>query len=284
MKALENLATSQDPPPSETLDLEFICSNGSTIWLETHLGILLNEDGEKIGMQGVSRDISDRKLAEALRDDVERMARHDLKTPLGAVVGLPGEIRRLGDLTKAQEGMLSTIEDAGNTMLHLINRSLDLFKMECGTYILKKKTVDILNILEQIKTETRPVMREKGISVGIEIQGTTSDKFLATVEEDLFKSMLSNLIINAIQASPEGGSISIVMERDKAVCRITICNHGEVAKPLRDVFFDKYSSSNESSGSGLGTYSARLIARTHGGEIKVNTNQPGKTCVSVTLP
>ena len=63
-----------------------------------------------------------------LREDVERIARHDLKTPLGAVIGLPREIRGLGGLGPDQEAMLDTIEDAGETMLQLINRSLDLLQ------------------------------------------------------------------------------------------------------------------------------------------------------------
>ena len=284
MNILEGQAENSPQQPSLTMDMEFTCSDGSTVWLETHLGLLLNDDGEKIGMQGVGRDITDRKLAEALRDDVERMARHDLKTPLGAVVGLPGEIRRLGDLTSAQEGMLATIEDAGNAVLQLINRSLDLFKMERGTYFLDKKTVDVLQILERIKTESRPMIREKGISVGIEVQGDQpEDNFWATVEEDLFRSMLSNLILNAMQASPNGGSVSIVLEKNTGIT-LTIRNQGEVPEPVRESFFDKYSSDNGPSGSGLGTYSARLIARTHGGDIQVDTCVPGETCVIVTLP
>jgi len=281
---LESQADIQAQPPSATLDLEFTCSDGSTVWLENHLGILRNEKDEMIGIQGVARDITDRKLAEALRDDVERMARHDLKTPLGAVVGLPGEIRRQGNLTTAQEDMLFTIEDAGNAMLQLINRSLDLFKMERGTYSLEKKAVDVLQVLERIKTESLPVIREKGISVGIDIPGGLPDEsFWATVEMDLFKSMLSNLILNAMQASPDGGSVSIILERDKDIT-ITIRNQGEIPQSVRDTFFDKYSSSNGSAGSGLGTYSARLIARTHGGDIKADTSVPGETGVIVTLP
>jgi len=284
MKNLESQIGNQKQPPASTIDLEFICVDGATVWLETHLVILLNENGDKVGMQGVGRDITDRKLAEALRDDMERIARHDLKTPLGAVVGLPEEIRRLGGLTPIQEGMLSTIENAGNAMLQLINRSLDLFKMERGTYILKKKTIDVLHILETIKVESLPIIRGKGISVGIEVRGELpEDRFWATAEEDLFKSMLSNLILNALQASPEGGSVSIILKRDENIS-ITIRNPGEVPTALRDTFFDKYSSSDGSDGSGLGTYSARLIARTHGGDVTLDSDIPGETSVIINLP
>lgn len=284
LRVLDDAGGTQEACTSVTEDLEFTCSDGATVWLESHLGTLLSEEGERIGLQGVSRDISDRKLAEALRDDVERMARHDLKTPLGAVIGLPGEIRRLGNLAAPQEIMLKTIENAGATMLELINRSLDLYKMECGTYVLDRTSVDVLDVLESIKAEALPQIREKGISVGIEVRGGLDPGSVEVfADAELFRSMLANLVINALQASPESGSVSVLIEQAGGLT-ITIRNQGEVPRSVRDTFFDKYSTSSTARGSGLGTYSARLIARTHGGDINVETWKPGETSVIITLP
>jgi PAS domain S-box-containing protein len=271
-------------PPSTTHDLEFVRADGGTVWLETRLGLLLNEGGDVVGVLGVGRDITDRKLAEALREDVERMARHDLKTPLGAVVGLPGEIARLGGLSEAQTAMLKTIEEAGETMLGLINRSLDLFKMERGTYCLVRKAVDVLDALERVKAESRFILREKGVSVGIEVVGgVPGGGLIVQAEEDLFRSMLSNLMINALQASPEGGFVNVTLSADQDLS-IAIRNQGEVPTAIRETFFEKYVRSDASPGTGLGTYSARLVARTHGGDIVLDSSVPGETCVTVTLP
>jgi len=273
-----------DQPPAVTQDLEFLCADGRSIWLETRLGLLLNESGDSVGMLGVGRDITDRKLAEALRDDVERMARHDLKTPLGAVVGLPGEIRRLGGLSEAQSAMLATIEQAGEAMLALINRSLDLFKMERGTYVLNRSPVDLLQTLERIKAECRFILREKGVSVGIEVEGALPDKgIVIPAEEDLLRSMLANLLLNAFQASPEGGTVTVSLALGDPLT-LTIRNQGEVDPSIRETFFQKYARAESSPGSGLGTYSARLVARTHGGDIALDAATPGETRVVVTLP
>jgi PAS domain S-box-containing protein len=284
LRVLDDLADAQGSTASVTEDLEFTCAEGGSVWLESHLGILFSEEGERIGLQGVSRDISDRKLAEALREDVERMARHDLKTPLGAVIGLPEEIRRHGNLNTAQQTMLGTIESAGTTMLELINRSLDLYKMECGTYVLDRTSVDVLDVLEKIKAEALPHISEKGISVGIEVlRGAMNGTLPVSADAELFQSMLCNLVTNALEASPETGSVSIVLDKDDALT-VTIRNQGEVPLSVRETFFDKYSTSSPARGSGLGTYSARLIARTHGGDIAVETGTPGETSVVVTLP
>jgi signal transduction histidine kinase len=212
------------------------------------------------------------------------MARHDLKTPLGAVIGLPDEIRRRGNLDSAQKAMLATIENAGTSMLDLINRSLDLYKMECGTYTLNRTTVDVLDVLEQIKAEALPHISEKGISVGIEVlEGEENGTLPVSADAELFRSMLCNLVLNALEASPESGSVSIVLQKHDGLT-ITIRNQGEVPLSVRETFFDKYSTSSPARGSGLGTYSARLIARTHGGDIRVVTTNPGETSVIVTMP
>jgi len=274
---------SEGKPPSTIMDLEFYCSDESTVWLETRLGLLLNEKRELIGLQGVGRDISDRKRANALREDMERMTRHDLKTPLGAVIGLPEEIRRLGNMSPSQTEMLGTIERAGDSMLELINRSLDMFKMESGTYDLRRSQTNALAVLEEIKGETRTVIRGKGISIGVQVKNGDANAFWVMAEEPLFKSMLSNLMLNALEASPAGGTVTVVLEKGKNVS-IAIRNKGAVPESLREVFFDRYASSNKSGGSGLGTYSARLIARTHGGDISVDTSIPDETCVTVVLP
>lgn len=268
--------------PARTLDMEMLCRDGATVWVETRVVALRNEFGDLVGVQGVSRDITDRKLAEELREDVERITRHDLKAPLGAVLGLPGEIRQAGPLSAAQDAMLATIEGAGQDMMQLITGSLDLYKMERGTYGLRPAPVDALRVLDRIVNENRAVIRAKGVNVGMDVV-TGGDSFPVIAEERLFRSMLANLMLNALTASPEGGTLSVELAQGDDI-GITIRNQGEVPADLRETFFDKYSRAPWSHGIGLGTYSARLIARTHGGDIGVDTSVPGETSVTVTLP
>lgn len=283
VERLKANVTSPTNPPSTSLDLEFACADSSSVWLETRLGLLLNEGGDIIGMQGVARDINDRKLAQALRDDVDRMTRHDLKTPLSAVISLPDEIRRTANLNEQQNAMLDTIQSAGESMLSLINRSLDLYKMESGIYEINPTRIDVPAVIDSIKGDVQSIIREKGISLGLEIKTPDQEGgFSVTAEYDLFKIMLSNLVLNGLQASPNGGALTIIMSKYDTT-DITVRNKGEVPKRLRETFFDKYTTSRKN-GSGLGTYSARLMARTLGGDITLDTGTPGETCVTVTLP
>ncbi|WP_147819217.1 PAS domain S-box protein [Salidesulfovibrio onnuriiensis] len=272
----------QDLPETLTMSLEMLCKDGSTVWVETRATVLYNDEGDMVGMQGVSRDISDRTRADALREDMERIARHDLKTPLGAVIGLPEEIAREGNLTPQQNKMLEVIRKAGTSMLELINRSLDLYKMETDAYALDLERVDLIKLLDLIGAESRPLLRAKGISLGVETPDG-AEEFPVMGEKPLLHAMLSNMVKNALEASPEGGSVHIRLRRRDGV-RISVRNAGSVPEELREVFFDKYAKGDSSKGSGLGTYSMRLIARTHGGDARLDAATPGETTVNVILP
>ena len=75
--------------------------------------------------------------------------------------------------------------------------------------------------------------------------------------------MLANLVVNAVEASPIGGTISLALTREGGQARIVLRNQGAVPECVRERFFEKYATAGKTRGTGLGTYSARLIARAH---------------------
>ena len=93
-------------------------------------------------------DISEQKKLQQLREDVERITRHDLKGPLNGIINLPDVIQSMGPLSETQVEMLQHIKDSGFMMLEQINLSLDLFKMETGAYEYSPTQIDILPIVQ----------------------------------------------------------------------------------------------------------------------------------------
>ena len=91
--------------------------------------------------------------AAELREDVERITRHDLKNPLQVIIGGPTIIKMEDNLSQQQTEFLDMIVDAGKRMLEMINRSLDLYKMERKTYRLKAESVEIIEILGSIAAD-----------------------------------------------------------------------------------------------------------------------------------
>ena len=73
--------------------------------------------------------------------------------------------------------------------------------------------------------------------------------------------------------------------RDQSPLRITIRNTGAVPANIRERFFDKYVSTGKSGGTGLGTYSARMLAEAQRGGVELSvSDENNSTEVTVTLP
>jgi signal transduction histidine kinase len=96
--------------------------------------------------------------------------------------------------------------------------------------------------------------------------------------------MFSNLIVNAVEASPRAASLTIRVREEGEEVAVRIHNYGVVPDDVRDRFFERYATSGKKRGTGLGTYSARLIARTHGGDISFTSTEQEGTWVEVRLP
>jgi CheY-like chemotaxis protein len=219
-----------------------------------------------------------------LREDVERIMRHDLKSPLSPIINL-SEMINDDNLTEDQIASITFAKEAGYRVLNMINISLDMFKMEKGTYVFHPEQVEILSILHQVLQENSYSINYRQLAVEININNHPISKdslFEIPGEEFLMYSMLANLIKNAIEASPKNEKLLIDLGNVSKYF-ISITNKGSVPENMRDKFFDKYATSGKGSGSGIGTYSARMIAETQGGKISMHSSE-NETTIIVSFP
>ena len=221
--------------------------------------------------------------AARLKEDVERIMRHDLKSPLGTVITLPQLLLMDDNLDDTQRDMLGRIEDAGYTLLAMINLSTTLFRMERGSYELAPEDMDLAAVARKVLDGFSETAEMRRIDLRLLVDGRESDAAVPFRGEELLcHSMLANLVGNALDASPRGGTVRVSLESSEGV-RIDIVNAGDVPTRLRERFFEKYATAGKSRGTGLGTYSARLIARAHGGDIVMSCGD-GSVTVTVLLP
>jgi PAS domain S-box-containing protein len=228
----------------------------------------------------IVRDITSRKNAEQLRENINAIIHHDLKGPLNSVVGMPAILlEHLKDvLTSSQRKMLKSIEDSGHQMVNTINLSLATYKMEQGIFELTPDHVNVNSIIRKILSDLSSIKRHKKLSVEVFINGKEAkdtDEIMMLAEEFLLYSMMENLVRNAMEASLESGS-----KKNK----ISVHNSLPVPEKVRDVFFEKHSTYGKKNGTGLGTYSAKLVAEAHSGNISMETSDEKGTIVTVLLP
>jgi len=224
--------------------------------------------------------------AERLREDVDHIVRHDLKTPLNAIIGYPQILLKSQNLSEKEKEYIKNISESGYRMLNMINLSLDLFKMERGVYQLNPVPVDVLKVFKNIEAEVEDIRRTKNLTIKTEVSGHSlgeEDTFTVFGEELLCYSMLANLIKNAVEASPEGESISINVDKKESAI-VSIHNKGVVPEEIGDKFFEKFTTSGKTTGTGLGTYSAKLIAEFQKGQIGMTTSEEHGTTITIRLP
>jgi len=248
-------------------------------------------NGDILGYQGIIRDVTEKKRIERLRDDVNRMMRHDLKSPLIGIIGLAGLLLKGGNLTEKQRKETHMIQDLGERMLGFIDRTRDLFQVEEGRYQMDPQEVNLLAVLGRIEKALEPLASRKKANLVISLFGRPTDpetEYIVSGEEILLETMFANLIKNSIEASPEGGTISVsidtVEEPGQPFHLIDIHNKGVVPSDMREKFFEPYTTEGKEGGTGLGTYNALLVARIHKGDISFTTSKKEGTHVTLRMP
>lgn len=249
-------------------------------------GRLVESTEVKGGTILIFDDITARKKMEKLREDVDRIMIHDLKNPLNAIIGLPQLMLEESGLTPAQEKILRMIGQAGYRMLNMINQSLDLYKIEMGTFLYQPRPVDFQKLIRNVIENLNVMARGVGVAIsafgdGIPLEECRPIVFPA--DDMLTFTMISNVLSNAIQASNRGDVVTIHLRYQDEML-ITIHNQGVIPVAIRPVFFEKYSTFGKTRGTGLGTYSAQLIARAQGGEISFQSSEQEGTTLLIRLP
>lgn len=264
-------------------EMRVLNARGKSLWMSCRIRPMTDAANRFSGYLGVLGDISERKKAENMRSDVESVVRHDLKSPLGSMQNAMELMELLGPLNAEQSQVVAEVRTLTRRMQDLITLSIDLHAMEAGAFKPALTPVDLCAVVEMQRAELRPLVDGKGLRLTL-ISDCPGGEFYVLGERRLLDAVFSNLLKNAAEASPEGDEITVRLSLEGPLAEIFIRNHGEVPKSIRDRFFEKYATAGKSGGTGLGTYSARLMLRTMGGTLSLNTEEPGATTLIVRLP
>lgn len=218
-----------------------------------------------------------------LKDDVAHITRHDMKGPLAGVLGLLQNLIEDDSVGRRQLEQLKLVEETALQVLNMVNLSAELFKIETGRYELKAVPVKVGDILRRIAEIDRVTFAGKDLTISVDTDtpmGTEMPQALG--DAMLCYSMFHNLTKNACEASPDAGAVRIKLW-DETPLRITIENSGAVPFAIRERFFEKYATSGKKGGTGLGTYSAKMLTLAQNGTIDLDAKEDS-TQITVNLP
>lgn len=283
------LETGEKKIIDKRVEQEGLKSSGDVFPIELSLSTWTSYRGRFFG--AIIRDISERKKVERIREDVERMIRHDLKSPLIGIAGFAGLLLKADNIDDRQRKYIQLIKELSEKMYASINRSLDLFKMEQGIYKLQPAPFNLFKIFADINNLAGTVGCRKSVRVAffqlhqlLDPEQMEHMEYTVVGEENLIEVAIENLVKNAIEASPDGGEVKISLLADADSHIIDIHNQGAIPSEIRSVFFEPYVTFGKQGGTGLGTHSAKLVISAHGGDVSFTTSETEGTHVVLKLP
>ena len=196
---------------------------------------------------------------------------HELRTPLNAVIGFSDLLleQTYGNLTNEQLGFIKDINVSAEHLLDMINKILDLSKIEAGKLELVIQKCNLKNLIEETLSIIRPIYGKKDLK--LELKGINK-KIEIIVDPRRLKEILFNLLSNAIKFTPKGEvSLEVLDFEDEWVFNVRDTGIGIAEKDYNLIFkeFKRVQSEFVSlvPGSGLGLTLTKKLVNLHGGRI-----------------
>ena len=230
------------------------------------------------------------KLA-SVREDFASTLTHDLKTPLlGAIETLEAlQQESFGIILPAQKAAVSTMIRSHQTSLQLVETLLDVYRNDTEGLKLQFAPVDLVEVAEQVATTLMGLAASRRIHISFNYGHSDFRQFL-WVDGDAFQlhRVFANLLTNAINHSPRGSKVEVVLEPGSShqVAKVIDMGAGITAQELPHLFkrFYQGESDRQAKGSGLGLYLTRQIVEAHGGKIWAENRQPHGAIFAFRLP
>ncbi len=238
--------------------------------------------------------ISHLEAALNVRNQFLSIASHELKTPLTSIYGilqLQERTARIKSSAHLNGAMATEEEERQATFLkisirqvqrlnELIDGLLDVSRIQNGRFMVDPTQTDVAVLVkETVASGLTLIAHEAHISMNVE----SPDHFLAWVDPVRMEEVVTNLVMNAIRFSPEGGVVWVRLtgvQPEGGAFRLIVRDQGPCV-PSEDrerIFhpFERAQRTNRLGGLGLGLYISRQIAQLHGGNVSLVESLPGK--------
>ena len=209
---------------------------------------------------------------------------HELGTPLNVLL-LRGQSLAKGDVDTTE------VVDAGaavvnqvDKMSRIVRQLLDFARMRTGATASSRSELDLADVAHHASSLLVSMAKKHGVIISVEAK----ERVLARGDFGQIEQALTNLIVNGIQAMPNGGRLHVraFREPEGSGVVIEVIDEGEgmADNVLAKVFDPFFTTKFEGEGTGLGLHVARGIAEDHGGTIQVRTERGRGTTFGLRLP
>jgi len=248
-----------------------------TVWLQRKYSLLSER-------HDLAREALRRKDRLAAMGELSSTVAHEIRNPLNAITMSATRLRRefldavpaSGEDREEAEELLGVLEVESRRVNDRVQQFLDFARPPR----LAPRRTDLAELTRSVVGSVRAMGAEKEVKIDSDASGIWE----VTVDHEQLRQALENLVRNAVEATPEGGSVSVILRRRGEVDEIEVSDTGEGIEPedlprLFDLYF-----TTKPEGTGVGLAVAQQVVTAHGGTIEVDSTQGRGTRMTIKLP
>jgi len=261
---------------------------GQPIYVQASGAPIHDEAGRVVGGVAVVIDTTKLRQMDRLKDEFISIASHELRTPITLIKGYASTLLR-GVRRAGAEGYtfeaLEVIDEEADRMADMINKLLNVSRIQAGRLVLYRQPVDLVRIVEQRVRRIQATARRHSVSVEPE-----APSLIGEWDEAYLAQVIDNLLQNAIKYSPDGGPVTVQIQEKNGEACVSVRDEGIGVPPEKQPYlFQRFYRVSEEAqaqrgGLGLGLYISHEIVSLHGGRMWVDSAVGRGSTFHFTLP
>lgn len=240
----------------------------------------------------IYQDVSSLKEAEYFKDEFIGIAAHELRQPLSVLKAAVGTLvlqtaqGHGPQLAEWQQEMLQDLDVAADRLVQLTDDLLDASRLQAGPLLLHLVSTDLVSVVQRVVEHFQETTTRHQVTLQ-----TDHLKLNATIDLQRMEQVLSNLLINAIKYSPQGGPVHVTLataEADEVEIRVQDEGLG-IPRHQQTRIFGRFMRADNVqaagiSGTGLGLYLCHELVEQHAGRLWFESEEGVGTTFFVRLP
>lgn len=209
-----------------TFEAEHRCKDGRWLWAEIRYSAERDADGNTTGFYGITREITERKLAEVASRRAKAAAEeankaksqflatisHEIRTPLNALVGFSTLARKATDPDKINQ-YIAILEQSSRSLMDLVNNILDMSKIEAGRLEFEAVPVNLRQFVTSLEEQYRHLAGQKMLEFRVSVADSLPTWVLG--DSVRLRQILANLLSNAIKFTESGEVTCFISRQEK---------------------------------------------------------------------
>jgi two-component system phosphate regulon sensor histidine kinase PhoR len=251
--------------------------------------LVYGPERQVLGTVTVLHDVTFFKELDEMKSNFVHHVSHELRAPLSAIKQQHSVILDglAGELSDKQRELLNRAQDKIQGLLEMINDLLDVARIESGHGVQQQLPSNLGDILRQTVALLASRAEEQGLSLELQLP---EDLPLVQADERSIEEVFINLISNAINYSPEGGTVIVSVNKHMEYLEVGVSDTGvgiaaeELPKIFDKFYRVKHPQTRQVIGTGLGLSIVKGVIEAHRGSVEVESEPGVGTTFKVLLP